>query len=54
MFHTRIRNLPAMRPTKANPYCAVCIKAHNALNGRYCTALRRYVEYAKQPPCNNK
>ena len=40
-----------MTPTRTNNYCAICANAHNALNGRYCNVLRRYVEYAKVPPC---
>ena len=40
--------------SRTNIYCALCIKARNMLNGRYCTSLHRYVEYAKQPPCKNK
>lgn len=31
--------------------CADCQYALNALNGRYCTKLQRYVEYAATPQC---
>jgi hypothetical protein len=34
-----------------NPTCAKCPKAYEQLNGRYCTVLKRIVEYDKQPLC---
>ena len=34
-----------------NPTCAKCVKAHEQLNGRYCTVLKRLVENAQEPPC---
>ena len=37
--------------SNTNPYCAVCPKAHNALNGRYCNELHMYVEHAHRPQC---
>lgn len=33
-------------------FCADCQYALNALNGRYCAMLNRYVEYATTPPCS--
>lgn len=37
--------------TKTNPICAKCAKAYEQLNGRYCTLLKRNVEYDKKPTC---
>lgn len=37
--------------TGTNKICAECSIAQNSLNGRYCNKLRKYVEYAKAPPC---
>ena len=31
--------------------CHRCPLAHNGINGRYCEALKRYVEHDKVPPC---
>ena len=31
--------------------CKGCRMAYNALNGLYCTRLKRYVEYSKVQPC---
>lgn len=36
---------------RCNPKCMACTKAHNAINGRYCNYLRRYVEHDNQPAC---
>lgn len=41
------KNLQTMRS-----FCADCQYALNALNGRYCAMLNRYVEYATTPPCS--
>ena len=35
-----------------NPFCLSCRQSYNALNGRYCTLLNRYVEHASVPPCS--
>ncbi len=35
-----------------NQYCSSCQRSHNGLNGRYCNYVKRYVEYAKTPPCS--
>ncbi len=35
-----------------NQFCATCKQSHNALNGRFCTLLNRYVEHANTPPCS--
>lgn len=43
---SRIKELQTMRS-----FCADCQYALNALNGRYCTKLQRYVEYATAPQC---
>lgn len=43
---SRIKELQTMRF-----FCADCRHALNALNGRYCTKLQRYVEYATAPQC---
>ncbi|MBR3626783.1 MAG: hypothetical protein IKN48_10705 [Bacteroidaceae bacterium] len=40
-----------MEKKRCNDTCAVCASAHNSINGRYCQLLKRYVEYAKVPPC---
>lgn len=37
--------------SNTNTTCAVCDRAHNGLNGRYCDVLKRYVEYEKSPIC---
>lgn len=37
-----------------NQTCALCNLSYNALNGRYCKLLNRYVEFDKQPKCNNQ
>jgi hypothetical protein len=37
--------------THCNTTCAICVTAHNGINGRYCDILGRYVEYDKEPPC---
>lgn len=34
-----------------NNLCAQCPKAHDSINGRYCNKLRKYVQYATEPPC---
>lgn len=34
-----------------NLICAKCPKSYEQLNGRYCTVLKRIVEYDKQPAC---
>lgn len=44
---SRIKELQTMRS-----FCADCQYALNALNGRYCAMLNRYVEYATTPPCS--
>lgn len=44
---SRIKELQTMRS-----FCADCRHALNALNGRYCAMLNRYVEYATTPPCS--
>lgn len=31
--------------------CLICATAYNAINGRYCQLLRRYVEHAQTEPC---
>ena len=37
-----------------NPTCATCLKGLNLINGRYCTELGAYVEYATlTPPCQD-
>jgi len=36
---------------QTNDICHQCVEAHNALNGRYCNRLQKYVEYAKEPLC---
>nr|DAI13826.1 MAG TPA: hypothetical protein [Caudoviricetes sp.] len=43
---SRIKELQTM-----NSFCADCRHALNALNGRYCTKLHRYVEYSTAPQC---
>ncbi len=35
----------------ANQWCAVCKEAYNGVNGRYCRKLGRYVEYDREPKC---
>lgn len=37
--------------SRSNETCQCCVAGVNALNGRYCTHLRRLVEHAKEPPC---
>lgn len=39
---------------KSNQFCNSCRRAHNAINGRYCTLLRRYVEHTNIPPCSTQ
>lgn len=35
--------------------CIQCVEAWNALNGRFCGKLKRYVSvYSALPPCLNK
>ena len=34
-----------------NAFCASCRHTYRAINGLYCSKLRRYVEHAKTPPC---
>lgn len=35
--------------------CSTCVEAWNAINGRYCSRLGRYVNIkAAVPPCSNK
>lgn len=31
--------------------CQHCTEALNAINGRYCKRLGRYVEHDREPPC---
>lgn len=53
------QNLPHEdRQSKTNPIryphrmnCKTCPYAVNSLNGRYCTQIKKYVEYTKTPPC---
>lgn len=34
--------------------CAVCSESINAINGRYCQLLKRYVQYElSTPPCGH-
>lgn len=40
--------------SRCNSACLGCTWAHNALNGRYCEALSRIVEYEKEPPCGGR
>lgn len=38
----------------SHPHCSNCMQAYNALNGRYCTLLKRYVEHSsinRYPQC---
>lgn len=35
----------------SNKACKRCSFAHNAINGRYCDELQRYVEHAETPAC---
>ncbi len=37
--------------TRTNIHCACCSLGINAINGRYCSSVKRYVEYAVIPPC---
>lgn len=37
-----------------NTYCATCLNAFNAINGRFCTVMRHYVEYAPAPMCESE
>lgn len=37
--------------SKTNPICGKCSKSYESLNGRYCTLLKRNVEYDKKPAC---
>ena len=37
-----------------NPICARCAKAYEQLNGRYCTLIKRNVEYDKTPACQSQ
>jgi hypothetical protein len=39
--------------TYTNKKCLACTKAYNGINGRFCPVLRRYVEYAKSPLCED-
>lgn len=39
---------------RCNSTCQQCTKAHNAINGRFCEALCRIVEYDKEPPCGGQ
>lgn len=43
---SRIKELQTM-----SSFCTGCQYALNALNGRYCTKLQRYVEYDTTPQC---
>lgn len=40
--------------TQTNKVCANCLKAYNGVNGRYCSELGCYVEWAKEPKCSEK
>lgn len=40
--------------TQTNNVCANCLKAYNGVNGRYCSELGCYVEWAKEPICSTK
>lgn len=37
--------------SRTNARCMECRWAYNAVNGRRCTRLKAYVEYAETPPC---
>lgn len=37
---------------KTNQFCMTCTRAYNAINGRYCILLNRYVERTPTPPCS--
>lgn len=41
-------------PTHTNEICRECPIAYNALNGRYCKRIGKYVEYATEPECVNR
>ena len=36
-----------------NHFCQGCHKARNSINGRYCEAIHKYVEYDALPKCTN-
>lgn len=40
--------------THTNGRCAVCSEAYNAINGRYCRPLGRYVEHHAVPQCGRE
>lgn len=42
-----------MKPA-ACPQCAACAEAINAINGRYCLRLRRYIQHQPQPLCKKE
>ncbi len=37
-----------------NQFCNSCKQAYNAINGRYCILLDRYVERRSIPPCSTQ
>lgn len=36
-----------------NEKCKACAEAYEGINGRFCTKLNHYVEYAQAAPCEN-